>query len=359
MAGFGDLLDRREIPAVVPGSQAWWVRFASTDLFDRPTESTGVVVAPAGAGRDRPVVVWCHGTTGLGDGAVPSRQPSPTGELITHPEPVGPDDVDRGVPGMAAYLAAGAVVVAPDYQGLGTEGFHHYCVNATGARDAVASVRAAVSMSETGAGHRLGVLGWSEGGGMALGVAELPGEVRDGTDLCGVATFAPGVPGLVLRHAFEEVRAAGSAADPHVLMFLAVHGWLLDGLEPTDLLAPAAAALVADVWNDLPVHLLGERAEALAGTGPLMQPEPVRADEWIERTALPSAGTRTPEAPVLVATGLVDTTVPPHWQQAYVDAARALGGDLTVEEFPDDDHCEVPFTASRHAEDFLLGHLGA
>ncbi|MFM7069914.1 MAG: hypothetical protein ACKOYM_10705, partial [Actinomycetes bacterium] len=96
MAAPGELLDCAEIPADLRGTRAWKVRFSSADVLGRPSESTGVVVAPDGPGRDRPVVVWCHGTTGLGDASVPSRQPHPTGELITYPEADGPDDVDCG-----------------------------------------------------------------------------------------------------------------------------------------------------------------------------------------------------------------------------------------------------------------------
>ena len=60
MTAPGTLLEAIEIAPDVPGSRAWKVRFASTDMFGRRTESTGVVAAPAGDGRARPVVVWCH-----------------------------------------------------------------------------------------------------------------------------------------------------------------------------------------------------------------------------------------------------------------------------------------------------------
>ena len=96
---FGDLLDQREIPATIPGSRAWWVRVASEDFAGRPTTTTGVVCAPEGAVADRPVVVWCHGTTGMGDTSVPSAQPDPAGELVTEMEPADLAVVDHGVPG--------------------------------------------------------------------------------------------------------------------------------------------------------------------------------------------------------------------------------------------------------------------
>jgi hypothetical protein len=58
MTAPGTLLEAIEIAPDIPGSRAWKVRFASSDMFGQPTQSTGVVAAPAGEGRDRPVVAW-------------------------------------------------------------------------------------------------------------------------------------------------------------------------------------------------------------------------------------------------------------------------------------------------------------
>lgn len=353
----GTLLQAEEIPPDVPGSRAWRVRFASRDLAGRPTESTGIVAAPVDGPADRPVVVWCHGTTGLGDASVPSRQPNPAGELITYPEPVGPEEVDRGVPGMADYLAAGAVVVAPDYQGLGTEGFHHYCVHATGARDAVNAVRSAGRLAEAGAGTRVGVLGWSEGGGMALGVPELPADELADLDLRAVATFAPGVPALAFEVDRSTIVSEAAIGEVHVMMLVAAHGWLFDDLDPLDLLAPAVVDLLDRDWNRVPSHLLATALARLAAEGPVLAAEPRNVDRWAERLRSASAGRSCPAAPVYVATATTDTTVPPSWQQAYVEAAVGFGGNVTREDFPGDGHCDVPFTASATASGFLLDHL--
>ena len=355
----GTLLEAIEIAPDVPGSRAWKVRFASSDLHGRPTESTGVVAAPAEGGQDRPAVVWCHGTTGLGDAGTPSRQPNPAGELITFPDAEAMSDVDRGVPGMAQYLSAGAVVVAPDYQGMGTDGFHHYCCATTGARDAVNAVRSLAQLEPAGAGGRFGVLGWSEGGGMALGVPELPGDELRGLDLRSVSTFAPGVPGLVAGPERDTIVAGGRMGDPHVVMLFAVVGWLFDDLEPTDVLAPETVELVARLWNDVPGYVLGQHLQALAvDQDVLNESHPQHVDRWLERLASVCAGQRAAAAPVLVATGMDDDTVFPVWQQHYLDAARALGTDAVQRQYAGEDHCSVPFAASADAADFLLARLG-
>jgi dienelactone hydrolase len=357
----GELLELRETAAPIAGSRAWWVRFASEDHAGRPTESTGIVCAPEAPGADRPVVAWCHGTTGLGDTSVPSAQPDAAGELITDMEPSDLAVVDRGVPGMTQLLAAGAVVVAPDYQGLGTPGFHQYCVNATGARDAVAAVVAARSIAEAGAGTRVGVLGWSEGGGMALAVPELPDAARLGLDVRAVATFAPGVPGLALRTAgLGGNIVASEGPDPHTLMLFAVQGWLHDDLDPLDVLTPAGLGLIEAEWNRRTCLELGALAiEVEARQGPLFRSDPVNTERWIERMLETSAGRVRATAPVWIATGSTDATVPPAWQRAYFAAATALGTDVTQVEYEGEDHCGVVFAACDAACSFLLERLGA
>jgi dienelactone hydrolase len=359
---YGDLLECREISATIPGSRAWWILVDSQDLAGRATRTSGIVCAPEAPGRDRPVVVWCHGTTGMGDTSVPSAQADPAGELVTEMEPADLTVVDHGVPGMTQLLAAGAVVVAPDYQGLGTPGFHHYGVNATGARDALASVAAARRIDGSGAGGRVAALGWSEGGGMALGVPEVPAAARLGLDVRGVAAFAPGVAGLALGVVGLTGAniVASDGPDPHTLMLLVVNGWLHDDLDPLDLLTPPAVALLAAEWNRRTCLELGALAADLERrAGPLLRPDPQRADRWLERMAESSAGRVRADAPVWIATGTADETVVPAFQQAYVDAASALGTQVTHREYEGEDHVGVVFAAQADACAVLLDRLDA
>jgi hypothetical protein len=143
-------------------------------------------------------------------------------------------------------------------------------------------------------------------------------------------------------------------------MFFSVLGWLFDDLGPSDLLTPEAVRLMEREWNRLPVHLIGQAAAELAASaGPLVRSDPQRLDRWVTRALSASAGTAPPRVPVRIATGLHDVTVPPAWQALYVDAASRLGGDVTVDEHPGEDHCSVPFAASEASARFLLDHLDA
>ena len=203
------------------------------------------------------------------------------------------------------------------------------------------------ALAEAGAGTRVGVLGWSEGGGMALAVPELPDAARLGLDVRAVATFAPGVPGLALRTAgLGGNIVASEGPDPHTLMLFAVQGWLHDDLDPLDVLTPAGLGLIEAEWNRRTCLELGALAiEVEARQGPLFRSDPVNTERWIERMLETSAGRVRATAPVWIATGSTDATVPPAWQRAYFAAATALGTDVTQVEYEGEDHCGVVFAA--------------
>lgn len=155
----GDLLSHKEIGTDIKGARAWKVRYVSKDVNDVVTEATGLIIAPEEKGKDRKVMTWCHGTTGLGDAACPSEEPNPARNLITYFDADSTQQHDYGVPGLQGWIDDGYVVCATDYQGLGTAGQHQYMVNRTQARDAVYLIHAARKLDEVGAGTKFGGAG--------------------------------------------------------------------------------------------------------------------------------------------------------------------------------------------------------
>jgi hypothetical protein len=139
----GHLIHHEPIDTSITGARAWRVRYLSRDIAERDQETTGLVIAPEAAGADRPIVTWCHGTTGLGDAACPSAQPDPARELTGYFTPQSTQQIDYGVPGLQAMIDAGWVVCATDYRGLGSPGVHQYTVGVTNGRDSVFIARAA------------------------------------------------------------------------------------------------------------------------------------------------------------------------------------------------------------------------
>ncbi|MBX3287057.1 MAG: hypothetical protein KF703_17045 [Actinobacteria bacterium] len=116
--------------------EAHQVLYRSTDRDGRPTPVSGIVLVPVGVpapAGGRGVVAWAHGTTGLVDGCAPSLDNQQGARLNS------PDSYDR----IDAILAAGHVVAASDYPGLGTPGVHPYLDGVGEGRAVLDSIRVA------------------------------------------------------------------------------------------------------------------------------------------------------------------------------------------------------------------------
>ena len=79
----GQVIKQEKISTPVEGAQAWRIAYVSSDLNDRKTISTAVVVAPAGKApkAGRPVITWSHGTTGTAVNCGPSQIRNPAKPL--------------------------------------------------------------------------------------------------------------------------------------------------------------------------------------------------------------------------------------------------------------------------------------
>lgn len=102
------------------------------------------------------VVVWEHGTVGVGDGCAPSKNAiNPRFKILAE-----------------TLLAAGYVIVAPDYEGLGTPGVHPYLNLSSEAKSALAAVKAVKEHYGTQLKGDWMSIGQSQGGHASLGTAE-------------------------------------------------------------------------------------------------------------------------------------------------------------------------------------------
>ena len=118
------------------------ILFHSTDRTGADIAVSGYVLVPTGVPAPtggRGVVAWAHGTTGLVDGCAPSLDGQDGGRLNA------PDSYDR----IVQILAAGHVVVASDYPGLGTPGVHPYLDGVGEGRSVLDSIRAAATFGAT------------------------------------------------------------------------------------------------------------------------------------------------------------------------------------------------------------------
>ena len=359
----GTLIHHEPITTAITGANAWRVRYSSRDVNGVTQQSSGLVIAPAGTGADRPILTWCHGTTGLGDAACPSAQPDPARELITSFSPEATAQIDYGVPGLQGFIDAGWVVCATDYQGLGTEGMHQYTVNITNARDAVNIAHAARQL-DVGAGTALGCAGWSQGGGAAAAVAELDADDYGDLRLVGTVPMSPGVGKIALSNPAGVSAALTDPSvppDSHLVMILAgTQAANPTTLALSDVFTPLGVEIVEKTWNTQPVHHLNDTlARLFAFRGAVLNSAPTNWPAWEAAIDAGSAAGRKPVAPVLVCIDSFHngSVVPVSWQTGYVDAVKALGGTVEVRDYPNDDHFSLPQSCVTDARTWLSGLL--
>ncbi|MBC3839430.1 hypothetical protein GXW82_02085 [Streptacidiphilus sp. 4-A2] len=188
----GEVIWARRVAAPAH-AEACRILYLSTLHDGRRVAVSGLVVWPTGKAPrgGRNVVAWAHGTVGGPRQCAPSAAPDPAQNLVDYYTYKSPYSIDVGVPALTKFLAAGDVVVATDYQGLGTPGVHQYVVAGTETHNVLDSVEAARRLQSAQAGNRLAVLGWSQGGGAALFIGQTIRSYTPGLDLVGTAALAP------------------------------------------------------------------------------------------------------------------------------------------------------------------------
>ena len=360
----GTLLSQERIDTSITGATARRIRYVSSDVNDVVHEVTGVVISPAAPGGSRPIMTWCHGTTGLGDAACPSAQPDPARELALYLTPESTAQIDYGVPGLQGFIDDGWVVCATDYQGLGSPGMHQYNLNRTNARDAVFIAHAARQL-DTGAGTELACIGWSQGGAAAAAVAELDAADFGDLRLAGVGGMSPSVSKIGLESPLGPSAALSDpsvAPDTRLLMFFAgTQAANPSSLTLSDVFTPLGVQVLEAAWNIQPVHHLTDTITRMARLkGPMLHARPANFDAWKAAVVAGSAATRKPSAPVLVCIDAFDGGIvtPVPWQEAYVDAVRGFGGTVDVREYPRDDHFSLPQSSIGDARAWLSELLG-
>lgn len=324
--------------AVPAGASAWRVLYTSTGLDDRPTVVSATVLVPDAVpegGGDRPVLAWAHGTTGVARGCAPSMLDDPWG----------------GIPALDDALERGWVVVATDYEGLGTEGRHPYLVGEVAARNVLDSIRAVASLVErepdafgdAPPGSRSVVWGHSQGGHSALFTTQLAPTYAPELDLVGGAGIAPATDLAGLLEAAEGTDA-GKA-----LTSLAMVAWadVYDDVDLEGVVREPALPLVRDIASRCIIvpEALVTLIEASAIRRGVLAVDPsedaVLRARIAENTPAPSADEDAPRS-LFIAQGLDDEVVAPTVTEAWVEGACASGTTVVeVETYEGEDHLSM------------------
>lgn len=317
----GTVLRFETMNAPFPESQAWRVLYTSTGIDGEPIAVSGMVFAPAGPipPGGRPVVSWAHPTTGIDDQCAPSRSPKPY------------DDVQ----GLADFLNLGWVVVATDYQGLGTDGMHPYLIGASEAQGTIDIVRAARNMDEAGASSNYFVFGHSQGGQAALFAGQMASTYAPELQLLGVAAAAPA--GLLVPLFQADKNTAAGA----VLGSYAVVSW-------SDIFGYDEASIVKSSLSDR-VHAVSEKCVVggsrlsdielgindLILKGRMWAADPATTAPWSNQFALNTAAQSPITTPLLLTQGTADKIITPSTTAELTAMYVAMGNNQATEQVMD------------------------
>lgn len=363
----GQIIKKEKISTPVQGAQAWRIAYISSDLNDKRTISTGIVVAPLGQApaEGRPIISWSHGTTGNAQNCGPSQVESPARLLNQYFLVNGDSWTDYGLPSLEQFIKDGYVVVGTDYQGLGGGGRHQYAVAKTNGRDAINAARAAGSMKETGAGKKTIMIGWSQGAGSTVGASSQAayiaqkGTAYDGLDMVGFVAMA--VPDLAM-YAPKTLDEAGAtqmvndfatawSGDVFAFAHMSMNLWgtqaaYPDKLQLSDIFTDEGAKVLDQIYLNKCVHVSTDTINFNFGSSykNLLRPQPKNAVAWAQAIVDGSVdNTAKPVAPVLILYGNKDTTLPPIMGKYYRDQVCAIGGNVARVQLPgDQNHFTTP-----------------
>jgi hypothetical protein len=328
----GDVLRTQKVQSSASGT-VWRVLYRSESVGGAPIAVSGVVTVPPGKAPSGgwPVLSLAHGTTGIADQCAPSRGP------------VTPAALD--------VAKQGFVVVATDYEGLGTAGRHPYLVGESEARGVIDIVRAARAMgTEVGAGDRYVVIGYSQGGHAALFAHQIASTWAPELHLAGTVAGAPAVelgPWLKqiatnpsLRWLDAYVIAGFGAVDP--------------AARPELVLTPDAVAKLGEVDQQCSTEAVGAFRDIAGG---VVAHDLVGVPPFAQLVAANTPGQVAGAAPLLVVAGGSDELIPTAITDAGVARICATGQVLVRRTYPGVNHVGIIAASLAEAVTWLQARL--
>lgn len=374
-AKLGSLVKSEPIKTSFPGVQAWKIAYISSDVNNKKTMATGILVAPlknSESLQGRPVMAWAHGTTGTAQNCGPSQILDPAQPLNQYFLMNGNSWTDFGLPAMDAFIKAGYVIVATDYQGLGGGGKHQYTVAATQAHDVINSIRAATEIKEAKAGNKAIVYGWSQGGGTTLAAAgmedylKIKDSVNDQIRILGFVAMAPYDTAVTFptdikteQEATTYLKNIANMFSANVFNFThyAQNLWgtaaAFPELNLSDMLTEDGVKVVNTLMERKCMHAASDSLNLNYGDKykSFLRTDIKNAFAWIEADKKGSVNPVAPFAPVIIYWGTNDTTVPPVMGELYFKQMCTLGGQITRVQLPGNQN---HFTTPGSAEPFYV-----
>ena len=295
------------VPGVPKKATVWRILYRSRSIYGADIAVSGYVVVPPGRAPSGgfPVLAWAHGTTGVADECAPSLFHSSGGQ--------GP----YLLPDLDAYLSAGLMVAATDYQGLGTPGIHPYLLGESEGRGVLDAARAVRQLPGVRASRTVLIYGHSQGGQAALFAGEMAPSYAPDLHVVGVVAAAPATNlGLIV-----SVADTPEGADVLLFELPALYSWTQTyrDLPVTDVFTAAGARLAASlVTTGCQATLAATVARQHITPARLYQPGIDSNAVVLAHGRRNDPGRVRTAAPLLVVQGTADTTVPPALTDLYV-----------------------------------------
>jgi predicted esterase len=298
----------------------WRILYHSESIQGDDIAVSGLLAVPAGEppAEGRPILSWAHGTTGLADECAPSIEPDGAG-------------IDLAAP----FLERGMVVVATDYEGLGTPGLHPYVAGESEGRGTLDIARAARNLEDvTGASARVVLWGHSQGGHAVLFANQIAPTWAPELEIVGTVAGAPPSQLPLISAALQD-----SPFKHYIAM--AAAGWNAAFPDADlDLVMTQEGQALLDVMEE---GCSDDIAEAFA---PLTYEETVVADPatvepWATLLVTNDPGQVIGASPILIIHGEQDEQIPVVSSQLLLDRLCGLGQVVERRTYPGQSHAGV------------------
>ncbi|GGF35319.1 alpha/beta fold hydrolase [Subtercola lobariae] len=336
----GQLVRSERVLGAPNGAEAWRVLYHSTDVLGHDILVSGVVLAPTGPApaNGRTIVSWGHPTTGAAQQCAPSLNVEP-------PSLSGLID-PFGVEGLGQLLAAGYVVAATDYPGMGAAGPDSYLIGTTEGNSVLDAARAARQIPQTAANDKLLLWGHSQGGHAALFAAQDARSYAPELNLLGVAVAAPATQlGSLLKADIGDVSGV-SIGSYAFTAYANVYGPSTPGATLSSILTPAGVAATPSMYD---LCLLSQNKQLHAIATPLignyLAADPTTTAPWASLLAANTPGETGLTVPLYVAQGDIDTLVRPQDTVEFAQHECTLGTQVTYVSVAKTGHGLVAFRA--------------
>ncbi|MDC9820720.1 lipase family protein [Pectobacterium polonicum] len=326
---------------LMEAGEQYRIKYSSKSGVDGESlrEDTGAVFIPKGEAPKEgwPVVVWTHGTIGVGTSCAPSLNPRSA----------------RDSQYLNTWLSLGFAIVAPDYAGLGSAGLHHYLNSRGEAWSVLDSVKA--SLTTFPLQNKLTIVGQSQGAHAAFAsTGYQPGYAPNLNIASTVLTGTPYFDDKTsAKKIFDVDVKGGDPKIPYVMYIYLSATDMKPGFKVEDYFEPEAAKLVEDARK----MCIGELTQKVMEEG-LNAKNSLKSDIYKlldDQMVHFRYNTLHVTPPVFIGIGTNDINVPTKMQVHFAEDVVSAGTSADVHEYKGMDHSETVNVSLRNSVPFVLG----